>query len=136
MSVDVAQGGNHPGVRDHAEVSAKTAVAHVVTGRASVFSTKSAQEIRGIRPFLVKCGRRTQTSPSSWLDIRWIWKLIEDTDFDCAPPCGLGHVLRDVPLRALYLRQKHGPGALIVLSPIDIKIIVFTGSSGPTECSC
>ena len=45
----------------------------------------------------------------------------EDTDFDCAPPCELGHVLRDALLRVLYLRQKHGPRARIVLSRIDVK---------------
>ena len=45
----------------------------------------------------------------------------DDTDFDCAPPCELGHVLRDVLLRVLYPRQKHGPGARIVLSGIDGK---------------
>ena len=30
-------------------------------------------------------------------------------------------MLRDVLLRLLYLRQKHGPGARIVMSRIDVK---------------
>ena len=45
----------------------------------------------------------------------------EDTDFDCAPPRELGHMLRDVLLRVLHLMQKHGPYARIVLPRIDVK---------------
>ena len=133
VPVDVAQGGNlfedlaygtHPGARDHAEVIAKKVAADVVTGRALVFNAKFVQEIRGIR-----------LSPSSVAEepkLRIIHYLTfagsgnrssvnEDTGFDCAPPCELGHVLRDVLLRVLYLRQKHGPGARIVSSHIDVK---------------
>ena len=34
-----------------------------------------------------------------------------DTDFDSAPPPELGHVLREVLLRVVFLRQTHGSSA-------------------------
>ena len=45
----------------------------------------------------------------------------DDTDFSSAPSCELGHVLRDVLLRVLFLRQMHGPTAGIVLCRVDVK---------------
>ena len=45
----------------------------------------------------------------------------DDTDFSSAPSCELGHVLRDVLLRVLLLRQKHGLTARIVLCRVDVK---------------
>ena len=45
----------------------------------------------------------------------------DDTDFSSAPPCELRHVLRDVLLRALYFRQRHGSTARILLCRVDIK---------------
>ena len=44
-----------------------------------------------------------------------------DTDFDAAPTCELGHVLRDVMLRVLFLRQAHGSRARILLCRVDVK---------------
>ena len=43
------------------------------------------------------------------------------TDFSSAPSCELGHVLRDVLLRVLVLRQIHGATARIVLCHVDEK---------------
>ena len=133
VPVDVAQGGhlseeveygNHSGVRGHAEEVAKKVVTDVVTGRALVFNANFIEEIQGIR-----------LSPLSVVEepkFRIIHDLTfagsgnrssvnEDTEFDCAPKCELGHVLRDVSLRVLYLRQKYGPDARIVLARIDVK---------------
>ena len=45
----------------------------------------------------------------------------EDTDFSSVPTCELGHVLRDIVRRILYLRQRFGRGARIVLSKMDVK---------------
>ena len=45
----------------------------------------------------------------------------EDTDFSSAPACELGHVLRDIIWCILYLPQRFGRGARIVLSKIDVK---------------
>ena len=55
----------------------------------------------------------------------------DNTDLDYDPPCELGHVLRDVLLRVLYLGQKHGSGARIVLFRVDVDGAFSTGSSGP-----
>ena len=44
-----------------------------------------------------------------------------DTDFSSAPPSELGHVLREVLLRVLFLRQTHGRSARIVLCRVDVK---------------
>ena len=133
VPVNVAQGGhlseavkygNHPGVMSHAENIAKKVVADVVTGRALVLNAKFVQEIGGIRlsPLRVieepKIGIiRDMTFAGSGNRS----SVNEDTDFDCAPPCELGHVLRDISLRVLYLRQKHGPGARILSSRNDVR---------------
>ena len=44
-----------------------------------------------------------------------------NTDFSTASPCQLGHVLREVVWRILYLRRKYGVGAPIVLSKMGVK---------------
>ena len=44
----------------------------------------------------------------------------EDTDFSTAPPYQLGHVLREVVWRKLYLRRKYGVDARLVLSKMDV----------------
>ena len=44
-----------------------------------------------------------------------------DTDFSSAPPCELGHVLREAFLRVLFLRQTHGCSARLVLCRVDVK---------------
>ena len=44
-----------------------------------------------------------------------------DTDFSSAPPCELGHVLREALLRVLFLRQTHGRSVPIVLCRVDVK---------------
>ena len=45
----------------------------------------------------------------------------DDTYFSSAPSCELGHVLQDVLLRVLLLRQMHCPTAIIVICRIDMK---------------
>ena len=46
-----------------------------------------------------------------------------DTDFDSAPPSELGHVLRELLLRVVFLRQTHGSTARIVLCRVDFKYV-------------
>ena len=46
---------------------------------------------------------------------------IADTDFSPAPPCPLGHVLRDVVWHILYSRRKYDLGARIFLSHKNVK---------------
>ena len=45
----------------------------------------------------------------------------EDTDFSSGTTCELGHVLRDIIWRILYLRKRFGRGARIVLSKMYVK---------------
>lgn len=42
-------------------------------------------------------------------------------DFARAQLCEMGHVIRDVLLRMLYLAHKFGPHVLVVLSKLDVK---------------
>ena len=118
VPVDVAQGGtlieelkygNHPGVKDHAEVITKKVVPNVVTGRALGINAIFVQEIQGIR-----------LSPLSVVEepsLRNIHDLIftesgnrssvnEVSDFDCAPPCELAACCTMFLLRVLYFRLK------------------------------
>ena len=133
MPVDEAQGGhliedvkygNNPNVSGHAEGIPKNVVTDVVTGRALVCNANFSQDVQGIRLSPWGVGeepnfRRIHDLTSQDLAIRSF--VNEDTDFDCTPPCALGHVLRDVLLRVVHLRQKRGPGARIALSRIDVK---------------
>ena len=43
-----------------------------------------------------------------------------DTDFDSAPPSELGHVLREVLLPVMFLRQTLGSSARILLCRVDV----------------
>ena len=45
----------------------------------------------------------------------------EDSDFPSAPTCELGHVLRDIIWRILYLRNRFGRGARIMMKKIVLK---------------
>ena len=114
--------GNHPSVAAHAVAVHRNICADVVHGRALVFKLSSTSDIRGLR-----------VSPLAVVpEFRIIHDLTfaragghssvnDDADFSSAPSCELGHVLRDVLLRVLFLRQMHGPTARIVLSRVDVK---------------
>ena len=52
---------------------------------------------------------------------------MRDTDFESAPQCNPGHVLRNVIWRVLYLRRRLGNAARIVLSKMDVKRGVSAG---------
>ena len=45
----------------------------------------------------------------------------DDIDFSAASPCELGHVFEDVCRWILYLRQRHGVVAHVMLCRIDVK---------------
>ena len=133
MPVNVAQGGhfreeaeygNHPSAGGHADDIAKTVVADMITGRALVFNANFIHEIQGIHSSPLGVVEEPKFQIIHELTFAGSGNrssINEDTDFDCAPPCELGYVLRDVLLRVLYLRQKHGPGAHIVLSRTNVK---------------
>lgn len=110
--------GNHPSTEGHADTIRAKVVQDVANGRALVFNRASAHEIRRLRisPLGVVEGRK----------LRIIHDLTfagvnGDTDFAAAPACELGHVLGDVCRRVLYLRQRHGAVARVMLCRIDVK---------------
>ena len=94
-------------------------------GRAFVFSREAASCIPGLRvsPLaVIKSSTKlrvvhdlTFSSGPSTIGVN------EDTDFSSAPTCELGHVVRDIIWRILYLRHRFGRGARIVLSKMDVK---------------
>lgn len=47
--------------------------------------------------------------------------VIDGTNFATAPPCQLGHAMREDFVRILYLRRKYGVRARTVLSKMDAK---------------
>ena len=111
-------------VLGHADDIAETVVTDAVTGRALVFNANFTNGIQGV----CLSALDVVEEPNFQIIHNLIFagsvnrpSVNEDTDFDCVRPRELGHVLRDVLLRVLYPRQKHGPGARIVLSCIDVK---------------
>ena len=116
--------GNHRSAGSHCDAIYEELVYDVIHGRALVFDRCFAREIAGLRvaPLgvveepkfrIIHDLSSSQSSKSTSVN--------EDTDFSCAPPCELGHVIWDVLLRVMYLRQKFGPNARIVLSKLDVK---------------
>ena len=116
--------GNHPGIAHHEVATHKNIFEDVLYGRALVFDLRFACEISGVRisPLSVvlepkfriiheltfaRAGGRTRVNG--------------DTDFDSAPSSELGHVLREVLLRVMFLRQTHGSSARILLCQVDFK---------------
>ena len=94
-------------------------------GRAFVFPREAAACIPGLRvsPLaVIKPSTKlrvvhdlTFSSGPSTIGVK------EDIDFSSAPTCELGHVLRDIIWRILYLRHRFGRGARIVLRKMDVK---------------
>ena len=115
---------NHSSVGAHVDRIVAKIAEDVKFGHAFVFPIRAAASIPGLR--LSPLGVVVSTSK-----VRVIHDLTfssfpsgpgvnSDTDFDTAPPCKLGHVLRDVIWRILYLRRKFGTDARIVLSKMDV----------------
>ena len=116
--------GNHPSVAPHDAIVHDKVCTDVIHGRALVFDSRFASEILGLRvsPLAVVLEPKTRIIH----DLTFVrdgdrTSVNDDTDFSSAPPCELRHVLRDVLLRALYFRQRHGSTARILLCRVDIK---------------
>ena len=116
--------GNHPGIAQHDVAIHKKVCEDVVYGRALVFDLRFPEAILSLRisPLSVvlepkfrifhnltfaRAGGRTSVNG--------------DTDLDSAPPFELGHVLREVLLPVMFLRQTHGSDARILLCRVDVK---------------
>ena len=94
-------------------------------GRAFVFPREAAARIPGLRvsPLAVM---KSSTKLRVVHDLTFAsgtstTGVNGDTDFSSAPTCELKHVLRDIIWRILYLRQRFGRRARIVLSKMDVK---------------
>ena len=115
--------GNHPSVASHELAIHKKVCSDVVNGRALVFDSLSAV-IMGLRvsPLAVIPEPKLRiVHDLSFVSAGGRTSVNSDTDFSSAPPCELGHVLREVFLRVLFLRQTHGRSARIVLCRVDVK---------------
>ena len=116
--------GNHPSVASHELAIHKKVCSDVVHGRALVFDLLSAVDIVGLRvsPLAVILEPKLRiVHDLSFASAGGRTSVNSDTDFSSAPPCELGHVLREVLLRVLFLRQTHGRSARIVLCRVDVK---------------
>ena len=116
--------GNHPSVAPHAVAFHQKVCADVVHDRALVFKLSSASDIRGLRVLPLVAVLKPKFRIIHDLTFARAGghsSLNDDTDFSSAPFCELDHVLRDVLLQVLFLRQMHGPTARIVLCRVDVK---------------
>ena len=96
----------------------------VVHGRALVFDLLSAVDIVGLRvsPLAVILEPKLHiVHDFSFASAGGRTSVNSDTDFFPAPACELGHVLREVLLRVLFLRQTNGRSARIVLFHVDVQ---------------
>ena len=117
VPVDVHKGGdlhaellyeNHPSSGLHSSPIHEKIVSDVIDGRAIVFKRQFAHDIIGFRvsPLGVVEQPKLRIIHDLTFDGSGSRTSVNiDTDFDCAPSCELGHVLRDVLTRVLYLRQ-------------------------------
>ena len=118
--------GNHLGIAQHDVEIHKRICEDVVYGRALVFDLRFDGNFLGLR-----------ISPLSVV-LEPKFRIIHDltfaraggrtsvnvyTDFDSAPPSELGHVLREVILQVMVLRQTHGSSARIILCRVDVKYV-------------
>ena len=123
LTAEIAYG-NHPGIALHDVAIHKKICEDGVYGRALVFDLNFVGEFLGLRisPLSVvlelkfriihdltfaRAGGRTSVNG--------------DTDFDSAPPSELGHVLRVVLLRVMFLKKTHGSSARMPLCRVDVK---------------
>ena len=116
--------GNHPGIAQHDVAIHKKICEDVVYGRALVFDLRFAGEILGLRssPLSVVLEPKFRNIHNlTFARAGGRTSVNGDTDFDFAPPSELGHVLREVLLGVMFLRQTHGSNARILLCRVDVK---------------
>ena len=96
--------GNHPSVASHADVVYDKVCTDIIHGRALFFYSRFAADVlrhrimplaHVLEPKYRIIRELTFARPGGRTSVN------DDTDFSSAPPCELGHVLRDVVLRAV-----------------------------------
>ena len=116
--------GNHPRIAQHDVAIHKQIFEDVVYGRALVFDLRFDSEILGLRisPLRVVLEPKFPIIHDlSFARAGGRTSINGDTDFDSAPPSELGHVVHDILLRVMFLRQTHGSSARILLCRVDVK---------------
>ena len=116
--------GNHPGIAQHDVSIHKKICEDVVYGRALVFDLCFAVETLGLRisPLSVVLEPKFRIIHDlTFARATGRTSVNGDTDFDSAPPSELGHVLREVLLEVVFLRQPHGSSAPILVCRVDVK---------------
>ena len=130
--VDVAPGGdlqekvaygNHPSSESHTGAIRAKSVQDVVNGRALAFKRSSVSDFRGLRvsPLGAVEGRKLRIIHDlTFSGDVYRSSVNNDTDFSAAPPCELGRVFGGVCRRIMYLRQRNGVVARVMLCRIDV----------------
>ena len=106
LTAEIAYG-NHPGISQHDVAIHEKICEDVVYGRALVFDLHFAGKILGlcISPLSVVLEPKFRISHDiTFARAGGRTSVSSDTDFDSAPPSELGHVLREVLLRVMFLR--------------------------------
>ena len=114
---------NHSSVDQYTGHFVAKVAEDVRLGRAFIFPREMASHIPGLRVSPVGVA-------ASATKVRIIHDLTMafsnpgvngDTNFESAPKCKLGHVLRDIVWRILFLRRTLAPHTHIMLSKMDVK---------------
>lgn len=116
--------GNHQSATNHKKLIWEKATEDVRMGRAIPFEARRAPAIRRLRisPLGVVHGSKLRIIHDlSFSPARDRSSVNHLTEFEKAPRLGLGHVLPDILTRIMYLRQRFGQCAHIVLSKVDVK---------------
>ena len=124
LQAEIAYYGSHPNSESHTEAICAKFVQDVVNGRAVAFKRPSVSDTRGlcVSPVGAVEGRKLRIIHDlTFAGNGYRSSVNGDTDFSVAPPCELGHVFADVCRRVLYLRQRLGVVAGVMLCRIDVK---------------
>ena len=114
--------GNHPSVASHAAVAHDkvcTDVIHVLWFLVRVLRPTFWLGVPGLAVVLVPKFRTIHYL--TFARAGGQTSVNDDTDSASAPPCELGHALRDVLLRVLFSRQRRGITAQILLCRVEVK---------------
>ena len=116
--------GNHPSSESYAGAIRAKIVQDAVNGRTLVFKRSSISDIRGLSVSPLGAVEGTELRIIHNLTFAgdgFRSSVNGDTDLSTAPPYELGHVFGSVCRRILYLRQRHGVVARVMLCRIDVK---------------
>ena len=124
LQAEIVHYGSHPSSESHTGAICAKIVQDVVNGRAVAFKHSSVSDIHGLHvsPVGAVEGRKLRIIHDLTFAAHAYRSSVNDkTDFSVAPPFELGHVFANVCRRILYLRQRLGVVARVVLCRIDVK---------------